>query len=215
MRARQINASVLAGTLDPKCAVTPDAERAALLGFLDEALPPCADALCEALQRAGGDTRAVVVTVASWPAQSLLLEAFTTAAAALRVPTCVLVAHDASVDPQQYMALEASGVALSPLPSNGGGVLAAKWRSIAAILARRTRVLYADVDAVLTHAPFALLANDSDVEVLTEAWDDEAARGFIHGSDDPSMGWGRCAHRRSLPRASTRARILSHTHAHS
>lgn len=29
--------------------------------------------------------------------------------------------------------------------------------------------------------------------MLSSAWDDEAARGFIFGSDDPSMGWGRYA----------------------
>ena len=48
-------------------------------------------------------------------------------------------------------------------------------------------------DAVLAAAPFPLFANDSDVELLSEGWDDEAATGFIHGSDDPSMGWGRYA----------------------
>ena len=30
---------------------------------------------------------------------------------------------------------------------------------------------------------------DSDYEGLSEAWDEEDARGFVMGFDDPSMGW--------------------------
>ena len=45
---------------------------------------------------------------------------------------------------------------------------------IARLLAQRIHLLFADVDAVLTHPPFAMLARDSDVEVLSEAWDDGA-----------------------------------------
>ena len=40
------------------------------------------------------------------------------------------------------------------------------------------------------HAPTVqALHFDSDYEGLSEAWDEEDARGFVMGFDDPSMGW--------------------------
>jgi|TARA_B110001469_G_C9307550_1_gene166520 hypothetical protein len=30
---------------------------------------------------------------------------------------------------------------------------------------------------------------DSDYEGLSEAWEEEDARGYVMGFDDPSMGW--------------------------
>ena len=65
-------------------------------------------------------------------------------------------------------------------------ILSRKWGAIDALLGRGVRVLYADVDVVLTHPPFWLASNDSDVEASSEAWDAEAARGFIHVSPEPA-----------------------------
>ena len=201
--ARSVNASKLFGRLDKKCIPTPDAERATLLDFGTTPTPPhCHDDFCVGVERAlAASTQcSLVLTVAHWPEQRGLLEAWTTAAAALRVPACALLSmSDGSTS--DYLALEATGISIVPLPTlpaattstspSSPGVLPRKWLAIAKLLAMRVSVLYTDVDGVLTHPPFALLANDSDVEVLSDAWDDEAAKGFIHGSDDPSMGWGR------------------------
>ena len=49
-------------------------------------------------------------------------------------------------------------------------------------------MLYADVDVVLAAEPWGALAADSDFEGLSEAWEEEDARGHIMGSDSPDMG---------------------------
>lgn len=208
--ARRVNASALNGKVDPKCKPAPDSERRAHLDILKNPPPSCDtdDQLCEAIatcpERLFGEpaaSRQLVVTVARWPEQRHFIETFTAAAAALQVPTCVLLvtgnvaAGAVGAEVRQQSDLETAGVVLVGMRSSAATPtpIALKWAALAALLTLHVAVLYADVDAVLTHPPFDLLAHDSDVEVASEAWDDEAARGFIHGSDDPSMGWGRYA----------------------
>ena len=199
---RRVNASVQLGELEPKCRPDPDNERAQLLSLLprvEDGISPCLtadDALfCTAVRRAlAGTTNRLVLTIVRWPEQRSLIESFISAAAALRVPTCALVLSSVDEDFRAYAHLEAAGVTIVPLPgSPSANILARKWSAITRVLSMHVAVLYADVDVVLTHPPFELLAHDSDVEVLSEAWEDEGARGFIFGSDDPSMGWGRYA----------------------
>lgn len=54
-------------------------------------------------------------------------------------------------------------------------------------------VLLSDVDICIFKNPFEHLYRDSDVEGMTDGFDDPTAYGEIGGFDDPSMGWGRYA----------------------
>ncbi len=46
---------------------------------------------------------------------------------------------------------------------------------------------------VRTQNPFEHLYRDSDVEGMTDGFDERTAYGGIEGFDDPSMGWARFA----------------------
>ncbi|KAG1676624.1 hypothetical protein FOA52_008753 [Chlamydomonas sp. UWO 241] len=54
-------------------------------------------------------------------------------------------------------------------------------------------VLLSDVDIVILQNPFDHLYRDSDVEGMTDGFDERTAYGSIEGFDDPSMGWARFA----------------------
>ena len=193
-------ASLQVGELAQECAPTPDVQRSAFLRRLplDRG---CHSALCVATQlllKQVPGASAIVLTVAT-PEQNGLLATFARSTAALRVPALALVAttpgHDVTADLASARAAVDRRMVIAALPGEGGvaPLLGRKWAAIEVILRSGVGVLYADVDAVFAAPPFALLHNDSDVEVLSEAIDDAGARGFIFGSDDPSMGWGRYA----------------------
>ena len=54
-------------------------------------------------------------------------------------------------------------------------------------------VFLSDVDVAWLQNPFKLLARDSDVEGLSDGYDERTAYGYVDGIDDPSMGWSRYA----------------------
>ena len=54
-------------------------------------------------------------------------------------------------------------------------------------------VLLSDVDIAILQDPFKFLYRDSDVEGMTDGFDERTAYGGIEGFDDPSMGWARSA----------------------
>ena len=54
-------------------------------------------------------------------------------------------------------------------------------------------VLLSDVDIAILQNPFDHLYRDSDVEGMTDGFDERTAYGAIDGFDDPSMGWARYA----------------------
>ena len=215
-----INTSLLHGTLDSACQPTPDDSRRALLRWHHPEQAACSSddaALCALAAQHSN----LVLTVAAWPEQADLLRAFTFSSAALSLPTLILLAEvDAAEAATASAALSNYFVTVAALPNDRAAhgasahgslgslpsqhVLSRKWAAIATLLEHIGRshdgsvgvhgsLLYADCDAVLAHNPFTLASNDTDVEAMSEAWDEEAARGFIHGSDDPSMGWGRYA----------------------
>lgn len=81
------------------------------------------------------------------------------------------------------------GTAASVLLGGSDSPLARKWSALAEVLAAGVAVFWADVDAVLGANPVPSLYADSDVEALSEAWEENMLRGHIMGADDPSMGW--------------------------
>lgn len=54
-------------------------------------------------------------------------------------------------------------------------------------------VLLSDVDIAIFQNPFKHLYRDSDIEGMTDGFDEHTAYGSIEGFDDPTMGWGRYA----------------------
>lgn len=54
-------------------------------------------------------------------------------------------------------------------------------------------VLLSDVDICIFQNPFKHLYRDSDVEGMTDGFDERTGYGQIDGFDDPTMGWGRYA----------------------
>ena len=52
-------------------------------------------------------------------------------------------------------------------------------------------MLLSDVDIVTLQNPFQFLHRDTDVEALSDGFDDRTAYGWNDGIDDPSMGWAR------------------------
>ncbi|GFR47051.1 hypothetical protein Agub_g8736, partial [Astrephomene gubernaculifera] len=54
-------------------------------------------------------------------------------------------------------------------------------------------VLLSDVDIAIFQNPFEHIYRDSDIEGMTDGFDEHTAYGSIEGFDDPSMGWGRYA----------------------
>ena len=164
--------------------------------------------ICEALRHAlaGEDAskaarrpslrRHQLVVTSAAGGQQAELEAFTQAAAALRLPTLVL-AMDAAAYAAARTTTAASVLLLAPPAAAGagagagGGLLALKWAALAEVLEAGVEVLYADVDAVLAAPPFDLLHADTDFAGLSEGWEDIFLRGHVMGADDPSMGWSR------------------------
>jgi hypothetical protein len=54
-------------------------------------------------------------------------------------------------------------------------------------------VLLSDIDICVLQNPFKFLYRDSDIEGMTDGFDEVTAYGAIEGFDDPSMGWARYA----------------------
>mmetsp|Transcript_6962 Transcript_6962/g.18932 ORF Transcript_6962/g.18932 Transcript_6962/m.18932 type:complete len:1036 (+) Transcript_6962:119-3226(+) len=85
-----------------------------------------------------------------------------------------------------------------PPPADPGtetGARAWRWAVIGALLADGVPVLSLTADLRLARSPLlGLLHGDSDVEVLSEGWDDLSAYGYDHVADDPPMGWSRFHH---------------------
>mmetsp|Transcript_6937 Transcript_6937/g.11803 ORF Transcript_6937/g.11803 Transcript_6937/m.11803 type:complete len:388 (-) Transcript_6937:991-2154(-) len=54
-------------------------------------------------------------------------------------------------------------------------------------------VLLSDVDIAVLQNPFESLYRDSDVEGMSDGFDERGAYGAIDGFDDPTMGWARYA----------------------
>ena len=190
------------GTLSPQCAQTPDAVRRSYLRWVKaEAADPAlallvGPVLIAASQASAGsaaaDARLLVVTVLASVEHQPLLQSWIEAVAALRLAALVYADGDPALRSAERVASRLAAV--SALPGDSSlPLLARKWEALANLLSLGVGVLYADVDTLLLSPPSAWLHGDSDVEALTEAWDDEGARGFIFGSDDPSMGWGRYA----------------------
>ncbi|KAK9817003.1 hypothetical protein WJX72_008113 [[Myrmecia] bisecta] len=69
-----------------------------------------------------------------------------------------------------------------------------KFRVLRSFLNLGYSVLLSDVDIVTLQDPFAHLHRDSDIEGMSDGWDNATAYGYNDVFDDASMGWARYAH---------------------
>lgn len=72
-------------------------------------------------------------------------------------------------------------------------VSALKFRILKRFLKLGWNVFLSDVDVCVLSNPFKELFRDSDIEGMSDGFDDRTAYGSIEYFDDPSMGWARSA----------------------
>ena len=204
-RATDVAQSAAHGSLPPRCVrPEPDADRRKLLRFVpartsaaadaDGAPASCSTPLCAAL---GHALRSVprhslpnVLMTSAVRGQEAMLATFAEAAAALRVPL-VVIAMDEAAFAAAKASTAASVLARAGDGAGGDSTLARKWAAIAEALEAGVGLMWADVDAVVASQPFDSLHADADFEGLSEGWEESFTRGYVMGSDDPSMGWSR------------------------
>ena len=197
-----VAASAEHGRLAGSCMAYTDLKRQKLLQPLPAALPAanggrpgCLEptTMCEALRHAFNQhvpkahhtssamKRRQLVVTAAGSAQVAMVQEFTQATAALRLPTLVLC-----MDETAYAAAKqttAAAVLLAATTADASpSVLSRKWAALGEILEAGAGVFWADVDAVLAADPFPLLAADSDVEALSEGWEEIFLRGHVMGA---------------------------------
>mmetsp|Transcript_13551 Transcript_13551/g.40975 ORF Transcript_13551/g.40975 Transcript_13551/m.40975 type:complete len:430 (-) Transcript_13551:85-1374(-) len=73
-------------------------------------------------------------------------------------------------------------------------VSAMKFRVLRKFLRLGYSVFLSDVDIVVLQNPFKFLKRDSDIEGMTDGFDNATAYGYNDVLDDASMGWARYAH---------------------
>ncbi|KAL4430612.1 hypothetical protein ABPG77_005852 [Micractinium sp. CCAP 211/92] len=73
-------------------------------------------------------------------------------------------------------------------------VSALKFRILTNFMKLGYAVFLSDVDIIFLQNPFDHLHRDSDVEGMSDGWDNGTAYGYNDVADDASMGWARYAH---------------------
>lgn len=99
-----------------------------------------------------------------------------------------------SLDDQLHRALEDRGVASYRVHNDAQGshkVSAQKFGIIQEFVERGCSVLLTDTDVAYLQNPFPFLYRDSDIESMSDGWDNSSAHGFFDRVDDPAMGLGR------------------------
>lgn len=72
-------------------------------------------------------------------------------------------------------------------------ISAKKYGIILEVIDLGWNVFLSDADVVILQNPFHHLHRDSDIEAMSDGFDEDTAYGKIEGFDDPSMGWSRYA----------------------
>jgi len=81
-----------------------------------------------------------------------------------------------------------------PKEGHGHAVSGAKYALIGAVLKTDTNVLMSDIDVIVFKDPFPTLVKDSDIEGMSDGFNEATAYGYDDVFDDPEMGWSRYAH---------------------
>ena len=73
------------------------------------------------------------------------------------------------------------------------GISSQKFHLLREFLLLGYSVFLSDVDVAWLQNPFLSIKRDSDIEGLSDGYDERTAYGYVDGIDDPSMGWARYA----------------------
>ena len=138
-------------------------------------------ALCEVVRRVAKD-RAVMAAVSNRNILGMLGQFVDTVQRAAVTNFLVVALDQQTAD---FLQRKQAPHYLRPLRSRTGSTdnhatSGLKFRILAELLSVGVSVLLTDVDVVLTRDPFPALYRDSDVEGMTDGWDDESAYGHIH-----------------------------------
>ena len=98
-----------------------------------------------------------------------------------------------SLDDTLHSQLNTRGVASYRVHNNAQGshkVSAQKFGIIQEFVERGCSVLLTDTDVAYLQNPFPFLYRDSDIESMSDGWDNSSAHGFFDRVDDPAMGDG-------------------------
>lgn len=98
-----------------------------------------------------------------------------------------------ALDDSLHGALKTRGVATFRVHSDAVGshkVSAQKFGIIQQFVERGCSVLLTDTDVAYLQNPFPFLYRDSDIESMSDGWDNSSAHGFFDRVDDPAMGDG-------------------------
>lgn len=82
---------------------------------------------------------------------------------------------------------------LAAKATDNHGISAQKFAILGEFMRLGWSVLLSDVDVAILRDPFPHLHKDSDVEGMSDGYDERTAYGYVDGVDDPSMGWSRYA----------------------
>jgi len=107
-----------------------------------------------------------------------------------------------AIDDQVAKTMERLGVpywrkdpqATADKAASNHGISAMKFQLIKQFLVLGYSVLLSDVDILTLQDPFKHLHRDSDIEALSDGFDEQTAYGWDDVFDDPKMGWSRWAH---------------------
>ena len=138
-------------------------------------------ALCEAVRKVAKD-RAVMAAVSNRNILGMLGQFVDTVQRAAVTNFLVVALDQQTAD---FLQRRQAPHYLRPLRTRTGSTdnhatSGLKFRILAELLSVGVSVLLTDVDVVLTRDPFPALYRDSDVEGMTDGWDDESAYGHIH-----------------------------------
>jgi len=130
-----------------------------------------------------------------------MLQTFVEGLKAAGITNAMIVAIDSQTEAQvnkwgmevHRMSIQLQG-AQKELGMSNHGVSGLKFRILRHFIQLGYSVLLSDIDIVFLQNPFHHLHRDSDVESMSDGWDNATAYGFNDVYDDPSMGWARYAH---------------------
>ncbi|KAM3758419.1 hypothetical protein ACB098_01G042600 [Castanea mollissima] len=141
----------------------------------------------------------IIVAIANSKVQSML-EVWFTSIKKVGIPNHLVVALDDHIESicksngvPVYKRDPDEGIDSIGKTGNNHAVSGLKFRILREFLQLGYSVLVSDVDIVYLQNPFDYLYRDSDVESMSDGYNNKTAYGFDDVFDEPAMGWARYA----------------------
>ncbi|EIE27038.1 hypothetical protein COCSUDRAFT_11236, partial [Coccomyxa subellipsoidea C-169] len=106
----------------------------------------------------------------------------------------IVALDDATQQHAESLGFTAYQMSLQKGVGSNHAVSGLKFRVLRPMLDLGYAVLLSDVDIITLQNPFQFLHRDSDVEGMSDGWDNATAYGYNDVRDDAAMGWARYAH---------------------